>query len=79
MIRNFHNKNTSPSQKKSIVDNLFRRTMSQYYHGADVDHEAIMLGFGMIFQDELDWENADSIVHIIGNAVDTVLSERNAE
>ncbi len=76
MIRNYQNPKNHQEQKNEIAKNLFHIAMSEYYDGKEITHETIMLGLGMIFEDDLDWGNTESIVHLIGERVDEVFEEK---
>ena len=76
MIRNYQNPKNHQEQKNEIAKNLFHIAMSEYYDGKEITHEMIMLGLGMIFEDDLDWGNTESIVHLIGERVDEVFEEK---
>lgn len=79
MIRNYQNPRNHQEQRNEIAKNLFHIAMSDYYNGEEVTHEAIMLGLGMIFEDDLDWGNTESIVHLIGERVEEVFEEKKIQ
>lgn len=76
MIRNYQNPRNHQEQKNEIAKSLFHIAMREYYDGREVTHETIMLGLGMIFEDDLDWGNTESIVHLIGEQVDELFEEK---
>ncbi|MBP9779633.1 hypothetical protein KBD33_03380 [Candidatus Gracilibacteria bacterium] len=73
--------------KKSVTGNdikkkLYEFAIRNYAEGKEANIEAIMFGVGMMFDDSLDWDATESVVHLThGRAIDILnaQSEGGAE
>lgn len=78
MIRNYLNSKNTQTRKDDIAKALFQIALQDHYNGKQVIQEVIMFGMGMMFVDTLDWDVANSIIHITGKNVEKILNSKDA-
>lgn len=72
----YYDRNTTKAAKKDIVKKIFDNAMRLHYHGEEINHEAIVHGIGMMFEDKLYWNDPNSLIHIIGNNVISIVETK---
>ncbi len=77
MIRNYLNSKNTQTRKDDIAKALFQIALQDHYNGKQVIQEVIMFGMGMMFVDTLDWDVANSIIHITGKNVEKILNSKD--
>ncbi len=73
MLMLYEDRSATKAIKNEIVKKIFDLAMALHYNGEEINHEAIILGIGMMFEDHLDWDDTNSLIHIIGNSVTSIV------